>query len=170
MDALDEALGCALQQVQPIKIRDLQGTRLYDQLRRVHEAGKKPPRLVIQLPSAFDDSLVVEDWSDSFKDTIVYIEQVIAYWSHTFKSAETCYSTMEHEALGAKEGLVKFQPFIEGEKVTLVTDHVALQWAKTYENSNWRLATWGMVFSAYALHLSIIHWLGRKHSNVDPLS
>ena len=95
---------------------------------------------------------------------------MIAYWSRTFKSAETHYSTTEREALGAKEGLVKFQPFIEGEKITLVTDHAALQWAKTYENSNRRLAAWGTIFSAYAPHLSIVHRPGRKHSNVDPLS
>ena len=77
---------------------------------------------------------------------------------------------MEREALAAKEGLVKFQPFIEGEKITLITDHAALQWAKTYENSNRRLAAWGTIFSAYAPDLSIVHHPGRKHSNIDPLS
>ena len=44
---------------------------------------------------------------------------------------EVQYSTTEREALAAKEGLVKFQPFIEGEKLALVTDHATLQWAKT---------------------------------------
>ena len=92
------------------------------------------------------------------------------YWSRTFKSAEGRYSTTEREALTAKEGLVKFQPFIEGEKVLLVTDHSALQWARTYENSNRRLAAWGAIFSAYAPNLEIIHRAGRVHSNVDPLS
>jgi hypothetical protein len=77
---------------------------------------------------------------------------------------------MEREALAAKEGLVKFQPFIEGEKILLITDHSALQWARTYENSNRRLAAWGAVFSAYAPGLEIIHRPGRVHLNVDPLS
>ena len=98
------------------------------------------------------------------------MERVIAYWSRTFKAAETRYSTTEREALAAKEGLVKFQPFIEGEKILLVTDHSALQWARTYENSNRRLAAWGAVFSAYMPNLEIIHRAGRVHSNVDPLS
>ena len=62
------------------------------------------------------------------------MERVVAYWSRTFKSAKIRYSTMEREALAAKEGLVKFQPYIKGEKVLLVTDHSALQWARTYEN------------------------------------
>jgi hypothetical protein len=87
-----------------------------------------------------------------------------------FKSAETRYSTTEREALAAKEGLVKFQPFIEGEDILLVTDHSALQWARTYENANRRLAAWGAVFSAYAPKLEIVHRAGRVHSNVDPLS
>ena len=169
-DASDEALGCALQQIQPIAVKDLEGTRLFSQLKKAHDAGKQPPNLVVQLPSSLKDGIVAESWAKDFEDTTVYIEWVIAYWSRTFKSAETRYSTTEREALAAKEGLVKFQPFIEGEKVMLITDHAALQWAKTYENSNHRLAAWGTVFSAYAPHLSIVHRPGRKHSNVDPLS
>ena len=169
-DASDEALGCALQQVQPMKIEDLKGTRVYDQLKKAHEAGKPPPKLVVHLSSELKDDRGTDEWGETFEETVVYVERVIAYWSRTFKAAETRYSTTEREALAAKEGLVKFQPFIEGEKLTLITDHAALQWAKTYENSNRRLAAWGTVFSAYAPHMSIVHRPGRKHSNVDPLS
>jgi hypothetical protein len=71
---------------------------------------------------------------------VVHVEHVIAYWSRSLKSAERNYSTTEREALGAKEALVRFQPFIEGEQVILVTDHAALQWARVYENANRRLA------------------------------
>ena len=156
-DASDEALGCALQQVQPIKVKDLKGTRTYDRLKKAHESGLKPPCLVMALG-------VLK------KDSVVHVERVIAYWSRLFKSAETRYSTTEREALAAKEGLVKFQPFIEGEDVLLVTDHSALQWARTYEYANRRLAAWGAVFSAYAPRLEIVHRAGRVHSNVDPLS
>lgn len=169
-DASDEALGCALQQVQPINVEDLKGTRVYDQLKRAHESGKPPSKLVVHLSSEPNDDRGTEEWGETFDKTVVYVERVIAYWSRTFKSAETRYSTTEREALAAKEGLVKFQPFIEGEKLTLITDHAALQWAKTYENSNRRLAAWGTVFSAYAPYMSIIHRPGRKHSNIDPLS
>ena len=49
-----------------------------------------------------------------------------------FKDVELHYSTTEHKALGTKKGLVKFQPFIEGEHILLITDHAALQWAHTY--------------------------------------
>ena len=46
------------------------------------------------------------------------------------------YSVTEREALAVKEGLVHFLPFIEGEDTTLIMDHVALQWARTFENAN----------------------------------
>ena len=169
-DASDEALGCVLQQVQPIKVKDLKGTRTYDRLKKAHESGLKPPRLVTAIGVHRKDSEFEDEWAPNFEDTVVHIERVIAYWSRLFKSVETRYSTTEREALAAKEGLVKFQPFIEGEDILLVTDHSALQWARTYENANRRLAAWGAVFSAYVPKQEIVHRAGRVHSNVDPLS
>jgi hypothetical protein len=135
-DTSDDALGCTLQQVQPIQVKDLKGTKAYDKLRKAFDSGQPPPKLVTPLSSRCQDAPHPTQWGTSFDDTEVYVERVIAYWSRTFKDAELQYSTTEHKALGAKEGLVKFQPFIEGEHVLLVTDHAALQWARTYENAN----------------------------------
>ena len=169
-DASEVALGCALQQIQPLAVRDLQGTRLYERLKKAYKTGEPVPKIPISLSSSLADDKAHQEWGATFDDTIVYVERVISYWSRSLKPAETRYSATEREALAAKEGLVKFQPFIEGEKILLVTDHAALQWARTYENANRRLAAWGAVFSAYAPGLEIIHRPGRKHSNVDPLS
>jgi hypothetical protein len=41
-DASDEAAGVALQQVQPIKVKDLKGTRAYEKLQKAYEAGLPP--------------------------------------------------------------------------------------------------------------------------------
>ncbi|TFY81000.1 hypothetical protein EWM64_g3019 [Hericium alpestre] len=164
------ALGCALQQVQPIAVCDLDGTNAYKKLCAAFDEGRPPPKLINQMDKEFDDFTIPGEWSFSFDDTLIPVERVIAYWSRTFKAAELNYSVTEKEALAAKEGLVKFQPFIEGEKILLITDHSALQWAKTYKNTNCRLASWGAVFSAYKPGLRIIHRPGRVHSNVDPLS
>ncbi len=71
--------------------------------------------------------------------------------------------------MGVKEALVKFQPFIEGERNIVITDHAALVWARTYKNANRRLAAWGTVFGAF-LGLDIVHRVGKVHSNIDPLS
>ena len=73
-DTSDEALGCALQQVQMIAIKDLKNTRLYDQLKKAFEAGKNPPKLVVQLPSNLKDNLIAETLSETFDETLVYIE------------------------------------------------------------------------------------------------
>ena len=169
-DASDEALGCALQQVQEIEVKDLKGTKHFDRLEKAYREEKEVPRLVTTLSQAPEDSLFTDKWAQSLEETKVHVERVIGYWSRTFKPAEKNYSVTEREALAAKEGLVKFQPFIEGEKVSLVTDHSALQWARTYENANRRLAAWGAVFSAYKPGLTICYRPGRVHSNVDPLS
>lgn len=108
-------------------------------------------------------------WADKFEDTTVYIERVIAYWSRILRAAERNYSPTEREALALKEGLIKFQSYLEGAKVAAITDHAALTWTRTFQNVNKRLLTWGAVFSAYP-GLKIIHRAGRVHSNVDPIS
>ena len=75
----------------------------------------------------------------------------------------------EREALALKEGLIKFQPYVEGKVILAVTDHAALTWSKTFQNVNGRLLTWGTIFAAYP-KLQIVHRASRVHSNVDPIS
>lgn len=169
-DASDLAMGASLQQVQTIVVKDLQGTKAYDRLKKAYEKRLPPPKLVTHLHAQLKDC-ADDAWGDSFEETSIHIERVVAYYSRTFKPAEKNYTVTEREALAAKEALVKFQPMIEGELVCLITDHSALTWARTYENSNRRLAAWGAVFGAYAQPgLLIVHRAGRIHSNVDPLS
>jgi len=56
----------------------------------------------------------------------------IAYWSRVLKPAERNDSPTKREALALKEGLIKFQPYIEGETILAVTDHAALTWSKHF--------------------------------------
>jgi hypothetical protein len=168
-DASDYALGSSLQQVQPMVVADLKGTAAYDKLQAAWDAGKPVPKLFTTLDKDVKEMEEEDVWGETLDETRVHVERVIAYWSRSLKSAERNYSATECEALGAKEALVRFQPFIEGEQVILVTNHAALQWARVYENANRRLAAWGAVFAAYP-GLRIVHRAGRVHSNVDPLS
>ena len=168
-DASDIALGACLQQVQPIAVGDLKGTPVYERLSKAWQMGASVPVLYHSFATNTDENPEEDKWGNSLDETIIHVERVIAYWSRSLKAAERNYSTTEREALGAKEALVKFQPFIEGEIITLITDHAALQWARVYENANRRLAAWGAVFAAYP-GLKIVHRPGRVHSNVDPLS
>ena len=168
-DACDFALAAILQQVQPIKIKDLQGTKTYELLERAFKAREPIPDLVTHLVKENSDVPPRGEWSTNFEDTIVYVERVVAYWSRVLQSAERNYSPTEREALALKEGLIKFQPYLEGEKIFAITDHAALTWSKTFQNVNRRLLTWGLVFSAFP-NMKIIHRAGRVHSNVDPVS
>jgi hypothetical protein len=102
-------------------------------------------------------------------DTWIYIERVIAYWSRVLKPAKRNYSPTEWEALALKEGLIKFQPYIEGESILAVMDHAALTWSKTFQNVNHQLLTWGTVFATYT-KLQIVHRAGHVYSNVNPIS
>ena len=168
-DACDFGLAAILQQVQRIQLRDLRGTKAYEKCEKAFNEKLPVPTLVIQISKADNDVPPNETWGDTLDETWVYVERVIAYWSRVLKPAESNYSPTEREALALKEGLIKFQPYLEGETILAVTDHAALTWSKTFQNVNRRLLTWGTVFSAYP-NLKIVHRAGRVHSNVDPIS
>lgn len=168
-DACDYGLAGIAQQVQPIRVKDLKGTKVYEKLAKAHEKGEPIPQLVPDLVKENSDVPLNGDWAEDFEETVVYIERVIAYWSRVLQSAERNYSPTEREALALKEALIKFQPIIEGEHILAITDHAALTWSHTFQNINRRLLTWGLVFSAYP-NLRIVHRAGRVHSNVDPIS
>ena len=144
-DASDYTIAGALQQVQLIAIKDLKGTQGHKRLLEAHTKGEPVPGL----SKEHDDRRPTPAWLLDWEETLIPIERVVAYWSRVLAPTETWYSMTEWEALAAKESLVHFQPFIEGERVLLVTDHTALTWAKTYENANRRLVAWGLVFTAY---------------------
>lgn len=54
-DASDEALGCVLQQVQPIKIKDLKDTKTYDKLIKAYQEGKTVLKLTTSLTDKIQD-------------------------------------------------------------------------------------------------------------------
>ena len=168
-DACDYGLAGILQQVQPIAIKDLKGTKVYDRLRRAFDKKEPIPQLVTVLSKTRNDVPKVGEWSTNFEDTIVHVERVVSYWSRVLKSAERNYSPTEREALALKEALIKFQPFLEGVPTLAITDHAALTWSRTFQNVNRRLLTWGTVFAAYP-DMEIVHRAGKAHSNVDPVS
>ena len=169
-DACDYGLGAILQQVQPILVKDLKGTKLYDQLKSAYDKGEDIPRTVLEVDRNVSDiTNSSPKWAEIFENTEIEVERVIAYWSRTLKPAERNYSPTEKEALALKEGLIKFQAYIEGEKIFAITDHAALTWSRTFQNVNRRLLSWGTVFAAYP-NLTIVHRAGRVHSNVDPIS
>ena len=134
--ACDFGLAAILQQVQKIQLKDLKGTCIYEKCEKAFFMGEPVPCLVMQISKTDNNVPHSEPWGASLEEMWVYIEPVIAYWSRILRPAEKNYSPMEREALALKEGLIKFQPYIEGETILAVTDHAALQWSKTFQNVN----------------------------------
>lgn len=79
-EACDYGLAGILQQVQPIHICDLRGTRTYDRLQKAHQKQESVPTLVTSIKGV-DDVPPPGDWALDFEDTIVHVERVVCYWS-----------------------------------------------------------------------------------------
>ena len=107
-DACDFAVAAILQQVQPIKVGDLKGTKVYEKLERAFKKGEPIPHLITCLDKEGSDIPPMGQWNAEFENTVVHVERVIAYWSRVLQAAERNYSPTEREALALKEGLIKF--------------------------------------------------------------
>lgn len=160
---MDMAIGVTLQ---PTALEDLKGTRLCKVRIKVCKEGPSAHPRVPCVSKRMEGIPFTEDGTKDKEDTGWYRERAISYRIH---SPEHNYSTTEKEALGQKEGLTEFQAIMKREKTTSATDHVALQWARTYENANQRLASWGARYALYH-ELGIVHRAGEVHSEVEALS
>lgn len=95
-------------------------------------------------------------------------EHVIAYASRSLQKAELNYTVTEKECLAILFGLKKFRPYIEGYRVTVITDHSALRWLTNLTNPTPRLSRW--VLELQGLDLEIIHRKGALNHVPDALS
>ena len=84
-DACDYGLAAILQQVQPIQIKDLRGTKAYKRLRKAYDKKEPVPSLVTAIPEENAELLKEVHWAKNFEDIMVYIERVVAYWSRILR-------------------------------------------------------------------------------------
>jgi len=96
------------------------------------------------------------------------LERVIAYNGRNFNNAEINYSTTDREALALVEGIKKFQPYLHGRKITVHTDHNALQWLMSITNPVGRLARWALLLQQF--NFDIVYRSGKSNGNADGLS
>jgi hypothetical protein len=73
-NASDVAIGASLQQVQPISVRDLKGTKIYDKILAAHMRGEPVPKLAHQASKNTNNMPEPNPWAEDIEDTIVHIE------------------------------------------------------------------------------------------------
>ena len=75
----------------------------------------------------------------------------IGFWSKSLNPAEKNYSATERECLAVVWGMTSLRPYVEGQKVTVRTDHDALQWLLTLDDPSDLLARWRLWLSEFSM-------------------
>ena len=96
------------------------------------------------------------------------VDHVIAYASRTLTDPERNYYTTELECLAVIWSMEKFRQYVEGQEVTVITDHAALTWLNNLKNPTGRLARWALRLLAH--NIKIVHRKGSEHNVPDALS
>ena len=96
------------------------------------------------------------------------VERVIAYAGRDLNPAERNYSATEPEALAVIDGIKRFQPYLQGQKFTIYTDHNALRWLMSLDDPSGRLARWSLLIQQF--DFDIVHRPGVANGNADALS
>ena len=98
------------------------------------------------------------------------IYRPILYYSYTMNSAEKNYSTTEQEALAVVRTLDAHQQMLNGQKITIVTDHKPLLalLQQAHKAPSARLKRWALALSDY--DFNIVHESGINHHLPDYLS
>lgn len=95
-------------------------------------------------------------------------ERPIEYASRLLSPAERNYTTTEREALGVVWSLGKFRGYIDGNHVTLLTDHQPLKWLMSLKTPSRRLARWALAIKAQSIDITYIP--GKANVVADALS
>lgn len=95
-------------------------------------------------------------------------EHPIEYASRLLTKAERNYSTTEREALAIVWALNKFRAYIDGQEVTVATDHQPLRWLMNLKSPTGRLARWAMQVQSFNLKIEYIP--GKANIVADMLS
>ena len=93
---------------------------------------------------------------------------VIYYASKTLDSAQANYTTTEKEFLAAVFALEKFRSYIVGSPVTIFTDHAALKYLLSKQDTKPRLTRWILLCQEF--NLTIKDKKGLENAVADHLS
>ena len=78
---------------------------------------------------------------------------VIRYASETLDNAQRNYATTEKEFLAVVFACDKFNPYIVDSKVSIHTDHVAINYLMEKKDAKPRLIRWVLLLQEFDLHI-----------------
>ena len=96
------------------------------------------------------------------------VECVIAYCSRALRPSQRKYCTTKREMLAAVSMCIQFRSYLRGTKFTLRTGHKSLVWLHCFKDTEGMMARW--LHTLQQFQFSIVHRVGRDHSNADGLS
>ena len=101
-------------------------------------------------------------------------ERPILYISRLVTATERHYAPTELECACLVWAVEKLSHYLDGEGMTVYTDHAALQWIlginAAEKHRNGRLARWSLFLSQFNSRMKVIHRAGAAHANADALS
>lgn len=95
-------------------------------------------------------------------------EHVISYLSRALSKTESKYSATERELLAVVWSLDKLRCYVEGAKLTIITDHYSLLWLDNLKDPNGRLGRWALKLQQYDYRVE--HRKGKENIVPDMLS
>ena len=98
------------------------------------------------------------------------IEVVICYISRCLKNGELKYGATQLECLGLIWALEKLHYYLDGAKLSVITDCNAVKSLLGLKTPNRHMLRWQMALQQYRGEMTIIHKAGKNHGNADALS
>lgn len=92
----------------------------------------------------------------------------LGYWSRAHIVAEQSFNTGHRECLGVIWSTLLLRPYLEGQRLTICTDHDSLQWIHNLDDSPEKLAKWRLCLSEF--DFEEIHIPRNKNQGSDALS